>query len=247
MGKLARLWRKFITALNERLSLPRASSLERELPAARVEAQALPAEIAAFEGGAENTRARERRQQEAFEQRLEQLETERKAREEQQQAAFRRRLEEIESERHAIERQLQELGKSVSVANTRIENAESLVVRLTARLEKEHVEQQEALQQTREVASRQERRLNWAFAIAACALLLGTVGSLIGAWDARNNARLLAELGSDIREIRTAMTQQLGQLPGPLDEQQLSLLEAIRRGEAQGPRPSQPADTDQPE
>lgn len=215
MGKFVRYWRKVLQKTRHSLSSPRARILERKLAAARDEKQILLTEISSVEAELGSVRSRDKERLHAFEQRLGQ----------------------IESEREAAHRQLHTLGHSLLEAVARLEKAEARVGFLDTQLEKERRKHQGEILEAQDRARRQDRRLNWALLVAVFAFLLGAVAGVAGILDTRSNARVLAELGRDIKDIKAAMQQQLGSMRESLEAYRLSLLDEKAGGHAPDSQP----------
>jgi len=215
LGRLVHSWRRTLQKVKQHLSSPRTRLLERKLAAARHEKQALLAEIADVETELDGIRRRDREQLQALEQ----------------------RLGDIESEREVARRQLHTLGHSLTEAITRLENTQRQLGQLDAKLAKERRKHQGDMQEAQDRARRQERRLNWAFMVAGCAVLLGAMAGVTGIRDTQNNARVLADLGRDIKDIKAAMQHQLGSMRETLEEYRLSQLDQAMAGQAPDPQP----------
>jgi FKBP-type peptidyl-prolyl cis-trans isomerase len=215
VDRFVRYWRKILQKISSSLSSPRARILERKLAAARHEKQTLLAEITDVESELDGIRGRDREQLKAFEQRLGQ----------------------IESERELARRQLQTIGHSLSEAITSLESTQRQVGLLDTKLENERRKHRGEMQEARDRAHRQERRLNWAFMVAGCAVLLGAMAGVTGFRDTQNNARVLADLSRDIKDIKASMQQQLGSMRESLEEYRLSLLDGLTPGPSPDPRP----------
>ncbi len=203
MELLSKYWQKAVLKSKQYLSSSRVRRLECELDAARDMNQSLQSEMASIETELDGIRSRDQEHIKVLE----------------------HRLEYIEAERETAHHQLQTLQSSLTEAITRLASAETRVSRLDTRLEKDNRKHQLEIEDARDRARRQERRLGWALVVAGFACLLGMVTGVTGIWDRQNNYRLLAELSMDIKGIKASMQQQLGSMHESLEDYRLSLLD----------------------
>jgi hypothetical protein len=153
-----------------------------------------------------------------------------KGREEGQQAVLQQQIRDLEAAGEAARRQVEVLETSLRDAAALQVTTAKRVETLEGRLEKAHREHLAARQEALVREQRQNRRLNLAMGVAGVALLLGTLAGVAKWRDAHNQAELLAELRSDIRDIKLSLDQRLGSVPGSAGEGLATLPEGMENG-----------------
>jgi FKBP-type peptidyl-prolyl cis-trans isomerase len=98
---------------------------------------------------------------------------------------------------------------SLSQAATRIDNTEDYVRSVSEKLENEHRLYANMLQEIQLDQRRQDQRVSWTIIVAGFALLLGTVAGAILIWDVQKNARILADMSSDMKSLMSSINGHL--------------------------------------
>jgi FKBP-type peptidyl-prolyl cis-trans isomerase len=188
-------WQSSLGSLKKLFALPHARELERELSAVNGVNQSLQLEFQGVQSELQVIKERD-------EKRL---------------ADLQQRVIAIEADRDAARQQVKTLELNLAEASTRLDSAETRVNVLDQQMEDEGREHQVEMQQVRERASKQERRLKWVMLLATFAFILAGLAGVTEIRDVRKNALLLADMSQDIKDIKGSVMQQIGSvhtLPG---------------------------------
>ena len=187
MGSYRQHWQETLKRLGRQFGLPRARVLQRRLTEVRDENRAMRLELEAVQDAIEAGIDRQARSLVDLQEKLEQL----------------------EEERHTAAQQVATLQASLSQAVSRQESTEQRVMALDDTLQETRASHRAEIREAHDRLRRQSRRSNGALLVAAMAMLLVAVTTVTGIQDVRENARVLAGVGRDLKDIKSAVEQQL--------------------------------------
>jgi len=147
-------------------------------------------------------------------------------------AALNERIVAMDAASEAASHEIAELRASLVDAAARQEKTDNQVRLLLDSQEQERREHKAYVQESMARERRQNRRLGWSMLLACCALLLGTLATTATILDGRQDARLLAELSRNIKDIKASLDQQLSSMRQSLEEFQLSQFDEQAVGQA---------------
>lgn len=189
------LWQSSLDSLRKLFALPHARELEHKLSAVRDENQSLQLEFQGVQNELQDIKARDQKHL----------------------ADLQQRVIDIEAARDTARQKVETLELNLAEASTRLDSAETRVNVLDQQLEDEGQTHQVEMQEVRDRASKQERRLKWVMLLATFAFLLAGLAGVIEIGDARKNAVLLSDMSQDIKDIKGSVMKQIGKvqtLPG---------------------------------
>lgn len=132
-----------------------------------------------------------------------------------------------------------EFEASLATADSRLEDMDSKVKILGIKMDNERQQVMHAYRETQDRLRKQYYRMNWAFAFAGLALLLGVFAGAAQVWNVQKNAALLAGMSRDINSLLLHMDNVSGTGQGPQEESRQALPAASVAGEE--PLPAVPA------
>jgi len=180
-------WQSSLDRVRKLFALPHARDLERKLSVVRDENQSLQLEFQGVHGELQDI----------------------KTRDEKQLAALQERIIDIEAARDAAHQQVEALSQNLTEVTARLDSAETRVNLLDRQLEDKGREHQTEIQEVRNRASTQERRLKWVMMLAVPAFLVVILAGVTGIRNDRQNAALLADVSRNLKDIKESMMQRI--------------------------------------
>ncbi len=112
---------------------------------------------------------------------------------------------ELKALRDMSQLQVKAFESSLADTSTRLDTTDSEVRILEKKLDLEHRLYVHTVQEVQSQVRNQDHRLNWTMMAAVFAMLLGTVAGGILIWDVQKNARILAGMSMDVKQLTSSM------------------------------------------
>jgi hypothetical protein len=152
---------------------------------------------------------------------------------------------EIMALRATLQRQVESFALSLADTLTRLETTDSHVSTLEKKLDLEHRLYTHTVQEVQSQVQVQDQRLNWTMMAALVAMLLGAVAGGILIWDVQKNARVLAGVNEELKQLRSSMGSPLATQHPAAAVEPAALPDVI--GKIESPAAHQPAARQVPE